>query len=99
MKIQEIKFSNKDKNYSILIGTNILSILPKKIKSICPKTKKIALIFDKGLPIKYRNTISKMLKNYDLTILNYLPSEKTKSQKSVDFFLNKLLSKILIDQI
>ena len=93
MKIQEIKFSNKDKNYSILIGTNILSILPKKIKSICPKTKKIALIFDKGLPIKYRNTISKMLKNYDLTILNYLPSEKTKSQKSVDFFLNKLLSK------
>ena len=42
MKIQEIKFNNKNKKYSILIGTNILGVLPKKIKSICPKTKKNA---------------------------------------------------------
>ena len=34
MKAQEIKFNNKDKNYSILIGTNILSLLPKRIKLI-----------------------------------------------------------------
>ncbi len=93
MKIQGIKFKNKGKNYSILIGTNILSILPKKIKSVCPSTKKIALIFDKGIPAKFKKTISKSLKSYDLTILNFLPNEKTKSQKSVNFFLNKLLSK------
>ncbi len=93
MKIQEIKFSNKDKNYSILIGSNILSILPKKIKSVCPNTRKIALIFDKGLPAKFKKNISKSLKSYDLTILNFSPNEKSKSQKSVNFFLNKLLSK------
>ena len=87
MKTHEIKFSNKDKIYSILIGSNILGILPKKIKSICPNTKKIALIFDKGIPVRFKKTISKSLKSYDLTILNFLPDERTKSQKSVNIFL------------
>ena len=49
MKTQEIKFQNLDKNYSILIGNNILHLLKNKIKSICPKTKKIALVFDKNV--------------------------------------------------
>ena len=93
MKTQEVKFRNKDKTYSILIGSNILGILPKKIKSICPNTKKIALIFDKGLPLRFKKTISKSLKSYDLTIFNFLPNERAKSQKSVNIFLNKLLSK------
>ena len=93
MKAQEIKFKNKDKNYSILIGTNILSMLPKKIKTLCPYTKKIALVFDKKLPTKYVKKISKSLKNYDLVVIRFLPNEKAKSQKSVNFFLNKLLSK------
>ena len=93
MKTQEIKFKSKDKGYSILIGTNILGLLPKKIKSICPKTKKIALIFDKRLPVKYKKIISTSLKNYDVTTLNFLSNEKTKSLKSVNFFLDKLLSK------
>ncbi len=59
MKAQEIKFKNLNKNYSILIGNNILKILPNKIKSLCPQTKKIALIFDKGIPGKYKKSISK----------------------------------------
>ena len=59
MKAQEIKFKNLNKNYSILIGNNILKILPNKIKSLCPQTKKIALIFDKGIPNKYKKSISK----------------------------------------
>ena len=32
MKIQEVKFKNANQNYSILIGNNILSVLPKKLK-------------------------------------------------------------------
>ena len=43
MKNQEIKFKNLYHNYSILIGNNNLGILPKRIKSLCPKVKKIAL--------------------------------------------------------
>ena len=93
MKIQEIKYKNQNKSYSILIGKNILSILPKKLKSLCPKTKKIALIFDKHVPLKFRKIISNKLRKYNLTVLNFEASEKTKSIKLVDFFLNKLLSK------
>ena len=42
--MQEIKAKNSAKSYSILIGNNILKVLPKKINSLCPNTKKIALI-------------------------------------------------------
>ena len=57
MKINEIKFQNQSKKYSILIGNNILNILTKKIKNFCPKTKRIALIFDSNLPIKYKKML------------------------------------------
>ena len=93
MKAQEIKFKNLNKNYSILIGNNILKILPNKIKSLCPQTKKIALIFDKGIPGKYKKSISKNLKKYELFSYNFKANEKKKSLKSAAFLLNKLLSK------
>ena len=93
MTIQQIKFKNQNRSYSILIGNNILKILPQKVKSLCPETKKIALIFDRGVPSKYRKIISNSLKKYDLIVLNFNSSEKAKSLRSVDFFLNKLLSK------
>ena len=95
MKNQEIKFKNQNKKYSILIGDGNLRILSQKIKSICPKTKKIALIFDKNVPTKYRKIISKNLKRYELSIFNFKTSEKVKSFKSINFLLNKLLSKNL----
>ena len=91
MKVQEIKIKNQ--NYSICIGNNILKILPQKIKSLCPKTKKIALIFDKGIPPTHKKIILNSLKKYETINLNFNPNEKTKSLKSVNFFLNKLLSK------
>ena len=71
MKSQEIKFKNFDNNYSILIGDNMLKILSKKIKLVCPKVKKIALIFDSQVPNKFKKEISKNLKNYHLFLLLY----------------------------
>ncbi len=47
MKNQEIKFNNSNYKYSIIIGKSILGILSKKIKKLCPKVKKIAIIIDK----------------------------------------------------
>ena len=93
MKNQEIKFKNLNKNYSILIGNNILKILPHKIKNLCPETKKIALIFDKNLPINYKKKILIKLNKYDLDILNFNASEKSKSINSVTFYLNQLLKR------
>ena len=70
MKNQEIKFKNKNQRYSILIGQNTINVLPKKIKLLCPKTKKIALIIDKKVPQKFKKNFKKKLKNYKLLFLS-----------------------------
>ena len=57
MKIQQIKFKVNPNSYSILIGNNILGILPKRIKSICPKAKKIALIIDNNVPTRIKQSL------------------------------------------
>ena len=93
MKTQKIKFKNFDKGYSILIGSNILSLLSSKIKSLCPQTKKVALIFDKGVPSKYKKKILKNLKKYEVHVYNFNASEKVKSITSVTYFLDNLLLK------
>ena len=54
MKKIEIKVRNEDCNYSILIGNNILNILPKKIKLLCPKAQKIGLVIDKIFQAKLK---------------------------------------------
>ena len=93
MKAQKIHFKNSNKGYSILIGNNILKILSLKIKLLCPKTKKIAVILDKGVPSKYKKIILKNLKKYEVYIYNFNANEKTKSIKSVTSLIDKLLNK------
>ena len=95
MKALEIKAKSNNQTYSILIGNNILGELPQKVKLLCPKAKKIALIFDKGVPFKFRKKISTSLKQYQLNKFYFEASEKAKSTQSVSFFINKLLSKNL----
>jgi 3-dehydroquinate synthase len=93
MKIQKIKFQDQNKIYSILIGNNILRVLSGKIKKLCPYTRKIAIIFDQNIPNRYKKIILDNLKRYELVTFNFKTSEKTKSIQSVNFYLNKLLSK------
>ena len=93
MKNQEIKFKNLNHNYSIIIGNNTLNLLPKKIKAICPKTKKIALIIDSKIPNKFKKAIKTKLKNYDLLVMPFTANEKNKSLKKVNFYLDKILKK------
>ena len=59
MKNQEIKFKNKTEKYSIFIGENSINLLPNKIKTLCPETKKIGVIIDKNIPSKYKLYILK----------------------------------------
>ena len=93
MKNHEIKVKVKNYNYSILIGKNTLNILPKKIKLLCPKVKNIALIIDKNVPKKFKKALKNKLKNYNLLILAFSPSEKNKSLSKINYFLKILLSK------
>ncbi len=93
MKTQEIKVKNYNNSYSIFIGNNILNILPVKIKSLFPNTKKVALVFDNKIPKKYKDSLLKSLKKYKIIKFNFEPNEKSKSINSVNFFLNNLFLK------
>ena len=93
MKNQQIKFKTKDISYSIIIGDKALNILPNKIKFLCPKTKKIALIIDKNIPIKFKKFLKNKLKNYNLLFIFFNAHEKNKSIKTVNNFLDILMSK------
>ena len=91
MKISEIKVKNQNSNYSVFIGTNILKILPKKIKSISPKTNKIGIVVDSKVPTKFLIKIKKLLKNYELFIFKCVSSEKFKSYKNIHIIVEKCL--------
>ena len=93
MKNQEIKFKNSNYNYSILIGENVLRLLPKKINKLCPKTKKIAIIIDSNVPKKFKKIFYDKLKKYDLLFLSFSASEKNKSFSKINYLVNILLSK------
>ena len=93
MKNQEIKFKNLTHNYSILVGSNTLGLLPQRIKLLCPKTKKIALIVDRNIPIKFIKIVKNKLRDYYVFVLPFAASEKFKSLSKTVFYVNKLLSK------
>tara|TARA_B100000965_G_scaffold128074_1_gene106615 strand:+ start:71 stop:1183 length:1113 start_codon:yes stop_codon:yes gene_type:complete len=94
MKKFEIKVKNKETNYSIIIGDNILNILPKKIKKLCPKSLKVGLVIDKKIPKFHKIKIKKILeKRYEVEIFEYNSSEKLKSFQKVNSLAEKLLFK------
>ena len=93
MSLKVIKVKNIETSYSIFIGKNILSVLPVKLKTLCPKANKIALIVDKKVPKKFKFKIKKILKNYNIFIFEYNSNEKLKSLEHVTNLTNKLLSK------
>ncbi len=86
MKNQVIKFKGTSQDYSIFIGNNTLNLLSKKIKLLCPKTKKVALVIDNNIPKKFRTIIKKQLKNYKILILPFTANEKNKSLVKVDYY-------------
>ena len=93
MKLKEIKVKNLESSYSIIIGKNILNILPKRIKKLCPKAKKICVVIDKNVPKKHKAALKRALKKFDVFSLEVNPSEKFKSisnvNKLVEFCLKK----------
>ena len=90
----EIKFKNTNYKYSIVIGENTLNIL-QRIKLLCPKTKKIALIVDNNVPKKFKNTLKRKLKGYNLLFLPFVSNEKNKSLNKVNYYLDISYLKIL----
>ena len=83
MKNQEIKF--KRQNYSVIIGKNTINILPKRLKSLCPKAKNIALIIDSKVPNKFKNILKVKLRGYNTLLLPFFASERNKSFKTINY--------------
>ncbi len=79
MKIVKIQVKNKYINYPIFVGNNSIKLLRQQIKKVCPTTKKVAIIFDKNIPIKFKKKIKKLLKGYKIFTREYLPNENLKS--------------------
>ena len=93
MKKQEVKFKNSKNNYSVLIGDNLINLIPNKIKLLCPNTKQIALIIDKKIPNKFKKVFQKKLRGYKLLFISFEANEKSKSINTVNSLLQKLLLK------
>ena len=91
MKITKIKTNNKSNNYSIYIGKNILNLLPKKIKSSCPKSIKIAIIYDDKIPPKFLKKVTGKLKSYEIFLFKFKSSEKNKTIFKANLILEKLM--------
>ena len=87
MKINRVK----TKNYSILIGENSLSKIKSEVKSLCPKCRKVAIVFDKNIPNKFLVKIKKNLKKYKVFVFYIKSSEKIKNLNKISYFINKLL--------
>ena len=90
----KLQVKNSNLNYSIIIGKNILSQLPGKIKTLCPNAKKIALIVDKKIPKRLKKKLISILKSYNIYLFEYSVNEKFKSYKNV----NKLVEKCLFNK-
>ena len=91
MKTIKLKVKNINSNYSIIIGRNILDQISYQIRTLCPKTKKVALIVDKNVPNKFKIKLKRYLKKYTVYTFEYSVNEKFKSFASV----NKLVEKCL----
>ncbi len=93
MKQTQITVKNKNANYQILIGENILNILSRKIKVLCPKAQKIGIVIDKKVPNKFKVKIKKILNKYQIYTFEYNANEKLKSFSKINELSEACLSK------
>ena len=93
MKISKAKFKNENANYSILVGLGAIKHLKKQISLVCPKARKVALIFDKKIPARLKNKVKQQIKNYQVYVYQYSVSEKLKSFNKVNQLNENLLKK------
>ena len=91
--MKKIKIQNKTLNsfYPIFIGNRILNNVANIAKNVCPKTNKIAIIYDINVPSKFLKILKNKFNKFPLKFIFFNPSEKNKSLKSVNSILGKLL--------
>ena len=91
MKITKLRIKNLNSDYSVIIGRNILTQIPNRIKAVCPNARKIALVVDKKIPKKLKDKLKNILKKYDVFVFEYSVNEKFKSFSNVNRLVEKCL--------
>ena len=93
MKIIKLNIKQKNKNYPIIIGPNIISKFSNYLKKYNLKESKFFLVIDKNVPKNMIKILINSIKKKDKTIHYFNAKEKNKVQKSVDKILDLMLQK------
>ena len=89
----KILVKSKSKKYPIYIGNGNMGIIKKLIEKNIPDVKKICIISDKNIPLKFKRKLTVCLKKFDTKIFSLNVNEKIKSFK----IANRIAEKILRD--
>ena len=89
----KILVKSKSKKYPIYIGNGNIGIINKLIEKNIPDVKKICIISDKNIPLKFKRKLTVCLKKFDTKIFSLNVNEKIKSFK----IANRIAEKILRD--
>ena len=93
MKPIKLKINTKTQNYSIIIGSNLVSNISKIIKENSIDFKKCLLIVDKNISKQSVSKIKKSLNQKKLYVHNFNANEINKNFNSVNKILDILLNK------
>ena len=83
MRTFELKINTRSKNYSVIIGSNLI----KNISKILAKKKiyfnKCLIVIDRNIPVKFKSALKKGIKAKKKIVYNFAPSEKSKNYDSI----------------
>ncbi len=84
MKTNKIRIKTSTKNYSILIGRNLIGKIDKILKANDLKFDKCLIITDKNIPHEFKRILYKKLKSNKLFKIDMAASEKNKNYRSIE---------------
>jgi len=90
MKITNIAIKTKTKNYSLIIGSNIIKKISKILNSKKINFEKCLIVIDENIPLKFRKKLIKNLKSKIKIVHIFKVSEKNKNYKSINNIHNIL---------
>tara|TARA_B100000029_G_C17576852_1_gene958444 strand:- start:1107 stop:2219 length:1113 start_codon:yes stop_codon:yes gene_type:complete len=95
MSKNKIQINTGSKSYPIFFGNKILNNTGKIIKKRLPGVKRVAIIYDKNVPIIFLKKLNKSLKSYRPKVYKITATEKNKNF----IFAQMLIEKILRDNL
>ena len=93
MKINKIKINSKSKNYSIIIGTNIIKDISKILHSNKIDFKKCLIIIDNKVPKRFKLNLINNLKSKSKFVHKFVAKERNKNYKNIQKIHNILFKK------